>query len=97
MGRLFLKCLRKLVPNVQKILIIGWRATEEHFLNLLAEPLPGRVLIYIVSGSEEDAKKVATLLHRRLLVQRHLEIQIDKGGFTDFVLQGRAQEFLGFD
>lgn len=91
------ECLKGLLPKVNKILVIGWRATEELFLNLLAELLPGRVLIYIVAGSEEDAKRVAALLQRRLLVQRYLDIQIDEGGFTDFVIQGRAQEFLGLD
>jgi len=29
-----------LLPRVRKILIIGWRAKEEHFLNLLRENLP---------------------------------------------------------
>lgn len=42
-----------LLPHVRKILVIGWRATEEHFLGLLRSRLTGLkpgVHIYIVNG-----------------------------------------------
>lgn len=32
--------LKQLLPQVTKILIIGWRRKEAHFLNLLREKLP---------------------------------------------------------
>src|ERR1700678_880675 len=32
-----LKLLRELIPQTTKLLMIGWRATENHFLKLLAE------------------------------------------------------------
>jgi len=41
-------CLVKLLPKVTKILVIGWRATEQHFLQLLDAHLPKRVYVYIV-------------------------------------------------
>jgi SIR2-like protein len=88
-------CLEKLLPRVTKILVIGWRATEWHFLRLLAAHLSKRrVLVYIVAGDEESARNTGEALGRFDL---QLEMCFDKGGFTDFILEHRAQEFLGIE
>jgi SIR2-like protein len=52
--------LAKLVPQVTKILIVGWRATEEKFLEMLRSPLTGLKAyppLMIVSGNLKDADK----------------------------------------
>lgn len=88
-------CLAKLLPAVTKILVIGWRAMEQDFLRLLAAHLPKRrVLVYIVAGDEESARNTGEALGRFDL---QLEMRFDKGGFTDFILEHRAQEFLGIE
>src|SRR6266849_1575931 len=88
-------CLEKLLPKVTKILIIGWRAMEQHFLRLLAAHLPKRrVLVYIVAGDEESARNTGEALGR---FDIQLKMGLDKGGFTDFILEHRAREFLGIE
>lgn len=87
--------LRELLPQVNKILIVGWRATERHLLELMANHLPGRIWIYIVAGSEQQSKETGMALERVLMNKRHVDVSIDKGGFTSFILERRAQEFLG--
>lgn len=90
-------CLEKLLPKVTKILIIGWRATEQHFLQLLDAHLPKLVYVYIVAGAEEHARDAGATLERHLLHGRHLDMGFDTGGFTEFILEHRAQEFLGME
>lgn len=57
-----IKELVKLLPSVDRILVIGWRAAEEHFLRLLNEHLPKRVSINIVAGSAKLADETLRLL-----------------------------------
>ena len=48
--------LRSFIPNVTKLLIIGWRATETPFLKLLEEGLPkgNRLQVMTVNGGWDD-------------------------------------------
>jgi len=57
--------LRKLIPNVDKIITVGWRAMETKFLSLLTGALPHRgVPTMIVSGSHDGAKETHVNLAR---------------------------------
>jgi hypothetical protein len=57
--------LKKLVPNVDRIVTIGWRAMEDKFLSLLANGLPRRALpVMVVSGSFPDAEQTHKNLAR---------------------------------
>jgi hypothetical protein len=42
--------LSALLPQITKALVIGWRATEEHFLNLLKTHLKPGVRLHVVAG-----------------------------------------------
>ena len=44
-----LECLRALLPRITKILIVGWRGTEYHFLDLLRESLTRKVSTLVVA------------------------------------------------
>jgi hypothetical protein len=45
------------LPKITKILIVGWRCTEKHFLDMLAQYLPKKLRVQIVSVSEQERKK----------------------------------------
>jgi hypothetical protein len=52
--------LENLIPHVTKILTIGWRGKERHFLNMLAKGLGGSATgidIVTVAGTKDEAKQ----------------------------------------
>jgi hypothetical protein len=93
-----------LLPQITKILVIGWRATEEHFLALLANRFMGLkrgVQLYIVAGPRPitsdppPGEEIGVRICRALLNNPPSTPVIDPGGFTDFMLSRRAEQFLG--
>jgi len=86
-----LDALRALIPQVDKLLMIGWRATEQPFLQLLADNLQQEVQGLVVAGSKEGAQ--VTIKNVKQAGVRG-EYAAAEGGFTDFVLYGKADEFL---
>ena len=53
-----LDCLREHLGRVTKILTIGWRATERHFLKLLKEKLTAVVNVQAVARDKQEAEEV---------------------------------------
>jgi SIR2-like domain len=89
-----LDALRQYVKQVSKLLIIGWRGMEEHFLNLLRENLSGSISVMLVNGKADDAKHTLARLQKA-------EIELDpvpadplKVGFSDFIVQRIGESFL---
>ena len=85
-----LRVLQDLIPQVTKLLIIGWRATESHFVELLRALRVPRVVV--VSGSRDRAQEVVDRLSGERLGGKYFPVE---GGFTHFVTRGAADEFLG--
>ena len=85
-----LDALRALLPEVKKILIIGWRGTEAHFVKLLKEHIKVAVPVMVVAGRTDWARETCATLSR--------EVPIDsiaaQGGFTDFILRREGESFL---
>jgi hypothetical protein len=84
-----------LLREVSKILVIGWRATEAHFLAQLANRLTGLrrgAQLHIVAGP--DAEEIKVRICRELLNNPPQSPTVDEGGFTDFILSRRAEQFL---
>jgi hypothetical protein len=87
----------ELLPRVTKILIIGWRGKEAHFLNLLRENLPKGGLTQIThlqvvgrdtAEVENISKEFLADIDRRVLKLPAVHAQ----GFSNFV----RQEQVGF-
>ena len=55
-----LTSLQEHIPRITKILVVGWRATEQHFLTLLRESLSQEVSACVVAGDKESAEEVIT-------------------------------------
>jgi hypothetical protein len=84
--------LREMLPQVDRILTVGWRAQEEHFLRLLAEHATNPVRLFIVSGNSKAAEETETHLRRaRLLVESAEATDL---GFTDLVARNAARHFM---
>lgn len=88
----------QLLPQVKKILIIGWRGQEAHFMNLLQKRLPSggvtqlthlQVVGRDTAEVENISKQFLADIDRKVFKGSALHAQ----GFTDFVRQGEV-DFL---
>jgi hypothetical protein len=87
-----LESLRDVVPQVTKILVVGWKAAEQHFLKLLAQGLGERgVKVLAVCGSVGAARETLQALESAGIKG---DLQADPGGFSDFVVGDRVEAFL---
>ena len=87
-----LECLRAYLPKITKVLTIGWRATEQHFLNLLKESLNGNVPLLAVAEDQTRANEVIGNIEK---VGVRISPRTAADGFTGFVISREAEEFLG--
>lgn len=87
-----LKALSEFIPKTTKLLMIGWRAMETHFLKLFAEQLKSSINIMAVCGSEDDAKQSLLNLNNAG-IDTSRAIASSKG-FTDFVISREGDGFL---
>lgn len=89
-----LEMLKELLPNVTKILIIGWQAKEAHFLEMLRRSrLPRLKRVMVVGAHATDA--TATL--RYFLERIEVDVRnhsVGQGGFTGFVVNHEGDNFL---
>ena len=87
-----LAVLRQFIPKTTKLLMIGWRATENHFLNLLQESIHHQLRVMTVSGSVDGAKEsVENLKKARLYIDVPIE---SSNGFTAFIVNREGDGFL---
>ena len=90
--KLHLEVLNSCLPQITKLLVVGWRANETHFLQRLANGLKHDLQVMMVSGSPAAAEETIS----NLAVARMRVIggyQKAEAGFSDFIV-GRA--VLGF-
>lgn len=84
--------LETFLPKVTKILIIGWRAAEKPFLNMLRKGCASsNPEIMIVNGRTDEGLRAADNI-RRLGFSANYHVV--NGGFTDFIRQNSGREFL---
>jgi len=84
-----------LLPKTSKALVIGWRGTEDRFLNLLKKHLKPGVRLHVVAGGLKDAEEAQVRICRALMNNRPTKATASDEGFTDFMLSGAAEKFLG--
>jgi hypothetical protein len=83
--------LREFIPKTTKLLMIGWRATEKHFLSLLSEGIPEELRVMSVAGSLDAAKQSVKNLRDAGIRAHAIE---SEGGFSDFIVNREGDEFL---
>ena len=84
-------CLRGYLPKITRLLLVGWRGAEQHFLGLLKESLPEKVPLYAVARDRQEAEEVIARVEEA-------GVRVDgtpaEGGFSEFVVSREAEEFL---
>jgi len=86
--------LRALLPQTTRVLVIGWRATEEHFLDLLKAHLKPGIRLHVVAGGAKDAEEAQVRICRALINSRPSHSSASDEGFSDFILSGKVEKFL---
>lgn len=86
-----LERLRGHLPKVTKILAIGWRGTEQHFLGLLKDNLTQAVAVSVVVGRKDEAEEV---LDRIQAAGVKVAAKATHEGFTDYVVSREAEAFF---
>jgi hypothetical protein len=89
-----LDALRKCIPEVTELLIVGWRGAEAHFLSLLRERLGPHVRSLVVAESEKGAAETIERLRAAGITG---DFHPAQGGFTDFILRRESDTFLMAD
>jgi hypothetical protein len=83
--------LVSVLPQIDRMLLIGWRASEKPFLSLLSNGLRPRVRCAVISGNDREARETISNLSssgiRPSKIERHV-------GFTRFMLAESLIAFL---
>ena len=83
------------LKRTDRLLLIGWRATEAHFLDLLAKHLPGHVRPLIVAGNEMEAVNIDRTLESQLKTGHiALTFEVFPGGFSDLIVKNGNEIIL---
>lgn len=85
-----LDVLRECIPQITKVLIVGWRGVEAHFVDLLRGlNQPKGISGVVVGGKYEWGNEVAVRL-------QHLNVswRPSHAGFTEWITNGEATRFL---
>lgn len=85
------KVLLECIPNVTKLIIIGWRGVENHFKKLLAERLNRTIPTLIVAGNAESANETLTNLSSSGIKTTD---KLEGHGFSQFVDRRAGSNFL---
>jgi SIR2-like domain len=85
------RVLTECIPKVTRILIVGWRAAEQHFLQMLATGLSKPVRVMAVC--EKPDASTETLDRLKPIAPPGSTLLAARGGFTDFVKE-RESEWL---
>jgi hypothetical protein len=83
-----------MLPQVDRLLLIGWRATEDHFLELIDKHLKRPFTAQIVTGSNTDAQDIADRLKTRPFSKFAVRWELAGFGFTDYIINQRADTLL---
>ena len=83
--------LREFIPKTTKLLMIGWRATEKHFLSLLSEGIHDELRVMSVAGNLDAAQQSVKNLRDAGVRAYAIE---SEGGFSDFIVNREGDEFL---
>ena len=86
-----LRALEQCVTQVTKLLVVGWRAAESHFVGLLKDHLPHGVRVLVVAGNKESALETISRLQAGVI---NGEFIPSDHGFTEFIRRREVDDLL---
>jgi len=88
------EALMDALPEVDKVLVIGWKAGEKRFLDSLAERMKKKLKIMVISSSEKKALEIAARLSSLRPTGSNTHYDVGKKGFSHSITSHEADEFL---
>jgi hypothetical protein len=89
-----LDALKQLMPDVSKVITIGWRASEAHFLSLLDTHLKPGVPVFVVAATLQEAEDLRNRIVGATRSARPVCRAENVRGFTKFMQSGVATKIL---
>ncbi len=87
--------LHSKLPEVTKILFVGWQGKDDRFLDILSRTTQSLRHCMFVSGTEVEAKKVASNVMASFGERtKNISVITASGGFTDFIQEGLIDRFI---
>lgn len=86
-----IEVLKQMIPEVDKLLVIGWRASEEPFLELLAGGLTKPIRAMVVAGGKAEAQIAIGKLQIKGIKGNYMP---SKSGFSQFIISREGEQFL---
>ena len=86
-----LALLRELLPRVTHVLIIGWRAAEARFFNLLREHMRPSADVVVCCGNAQRATESVDALRYLGVFSNLIPL---KAGFSEFIASRQLGEFF---
>jgi hypothetical protein len=86
-----LEILWDLLPKVTKILTIGWRAKERHFLDMLRQHPGHRCKVMVIASDQSEAKAISGELFEAGVGDNFTQAA---QGFSNAILMGEIEQFL---
>jgi hypothetical protein len=84
--------LIKMINGTEKVLIVGWRAAEKHFLGLIKSNVTKEITVQAVCGRKEWSAETLTRIENYGI--RITGEPFDRG-FTEYVKSREAERFFG--
>jgi hypothetical protein len=83
--------LAKVLPRVERIISVGWRATDEPFIGLMREHAKSVRQVVCVTGSnpEDPLQRIVAVL------DRVDDAQAIRGGFSNFITRRELKRLFG--
>lgn len=83
------------LPDVDKILVIGWRAQEDNFLDIVGRNLRTLKGMMVVAKDAAEAKEIADrIVSRTHIALRPSTVLFGQGGFTHFIRHHEGDRFF---
>ena len=86
-----LSLLKSSIREITKILIIGWRGMDPHFIQILLDGWHSDIRVQIVCGGVADGDSVRKTMEAAGLTGRY---EVKDFGFTNYARDGHAEKFL---
>ena len=83
--------LQHLLPQTDRLLVVGWRATEQHFLRMLHAGLKAPIRCHIACGNKQAGEETAG---RLLAAGIGGDYVVSDSGFTDMITRRELDRFL---
>jgi hypothetical protein len=83
--------LKQVLADTRKVIVVGWKAGERHFLQLLRERLPSGLPAQIVCGGLQHAQQTVDQMRGAGI---DLDYRPTESSFSTFVTAREADEFL---